>query len=78
MAHDLKISIGQHSERGRKESNQDFHGAMIPAEPPLSLKGSRGGAGRRDQQQPVSREASESAVKSFLTRLLLHVRIRGR
>jgi len=66
MARDLKISIGQHSERGRKESNQDFHGAMIPAEPALSLKGVAVALADGISSSPVSREASETAVKSFL------------
>ena len=54
------------SERGRKESNQDFHGAMIPAEPTLSLKGVAVALADGISSSPVSREASESAVKSFL------------
>ena len=39
MGSQLKIALGQHSERGRKEANQDFHGAWIPQEPLLSAKG---------------------------------------
>jgi hypothetical protein len=39
MARELKISVGQYSDKGRKETNQDFHGVLIPAEPLLSLKG---------------------------------------
>ena len=39
MPRELKISIGQHSDKGRKEINQDFHGVLIPKEPLLSLKG---------------------------------------
>ena len=39
MGRGLKISIGQHSDKGRKPANQDFHGALIPTEPLLSLKG---------------------------------------
>ena len=39
MPQQLKLSIGQHSEAGRKDINQDFHGALIPKEPKLSLKG---------------------------------------
>ena len=39
MARELKISIGQHSDKGRKKSNQDFHGAMIPGQPLLGTKG---------------------------------------
>ena len=33
MARRLTISVGQHSDKGRKQTNQDFHGALIPDEP---------------------------------------------
>ena len=39
MPRELKISVGQFSDKGRKETNQDFHGVLIPDEPLLSLKG---------------------------------------
>ena len=39
MPRELQISVGQHSDKGRKQTNQDFHGALIPTEPLLSLKG---------------------------------------
>jgi serine/threonine protein phosphatase PrpC len=39
MANALKISVGQHSDKGRKEVNQDFYGASHPKEPLLSAKG---------------------------------------
>ena len=39
MPGELRISIGQHSDKGRKAANQDFHGAIVPNEPQLSLKG---------------------------------------
>ena len=39
MAGELKISVGQHSDKGRKETNQDFHGVLFPNEPQLGLKG---------------------------------------
>jgi hypothetical protein len=39
MPRELKISVGQFSDKGAKETNQDFHGVLIPAEPLLSLKG---------------------------------------
>ena len=63
----LKISIGQHSDKGRKETNQDFHGAMIPDEPLLSLKGIAIVLADGISSSNVSQVASESAVKSFLT-----------
>jgi len=39
MARNLTVSIGQCSEAGRKEINQDFFGALIPVQPALALKG---------------------------------------
>jgi hypothetical protein len=32
MSRELQVSIGQHSDKGRKPANQDFHGALIPLE----------------------------------------------
>lgn len=63
----LAISIGQHSDKGRKEVNQDFHGALIPEEPLLSLKGVAIALADGISTSEVSAVASESAVKSFLT-----------
>jgi serine/threonine protein phosphatase PrpC/ribosomal protein L39E len=67
MARQLAISIGQHSDRGRKETNQDFHGALIPDEPLLSLKGIAVVVADGISTSDVSAVASESAVKGFLT-----------
>jgi serine/threonine protein phosphatase PrpC len=67
MSRELRISIGQHSEKGRKESNQDFHGALIPGQPMLGLKGIALVLADGVSSSNVSRIASESAVKSFLT-----------
>ena len=67
MASQLAISIGQHSDKGRKETNQDFHGALIPNEPMLSLKGIAVVLADGISTSDVSGVASESAVKSFLT-----------
>jgi serine/threonine protein phosphatase PrpC/predicted Ser/Thr protein kinase len=66
MARRLAISIGQHSDRGRKETNQDFHGACIPAEPLLSSKGICIALADGISSSGVSQVASESAVKAFL------------
>jgi serine/threonine protein phosphatase PrpC len=62
----LKISLGQHSDRGRKEINQDFHGACIPDEPQLSSKGIAIALADGVSSSTVSRVASEAAVKGFL------------
>ena len=48
-------------------ANQDFHGALIPTEPLLSLKGISVVIADGISSSEVSHVASESAVKSFLT-----------
>jgi len=63
----LAISLGQYSDKGRKEANQDFHGALIPEGPLLSLKGIAIVLADGISSSEVSAIASESAVKSFLT-----------
>src|SRR5436305_12150471 len=67
MARELQISIGQCSDKGRKEINQDFHGVLIPGEPLLNTKGIAVVLADGISSSNVSQEASESAVKSFLT-----------
>src|SRR6266550_8339621 len=67
MPGELKISIGQYSDKGRKEVNQDFHGALIPKEPLLSLKGVAIVVADGISSSNVSQIASQSAVKGFLT-----------
>lgn len=67
MSHKLTISAGQHSDKGRKETNQDFHGALIPEEPLLGLKGIAVALADGISSSSVSRIAAESAIKGFLT-----------
>jgi serine/threonine protein phosphatase PrpC len=67
MPRELQISIGQHSDKGRKAINQDFHGALIPNEPLLGSKGIAIVLADGISSSNVSQIASESAVKSFLT-----------
>ena len=67
MSGTLAISIGQHSDKGRKEVNQDFHGALIPQEPLLSLKGIAVVLADGISSSAVSHIAAEAAVKSFLS-----------
>ena len=64
---ELRISIGQCSDKGRKESNQDFHGALIPSPPLLGMKGIAVALADGISTSRVSHIASETAVKSFLT-----------
>lgn len=66
MTSQLKISIGQHSDKGRKEINQDFYGAYIPKEPLLSSKGIAIALADGISSSDVSQIASQTAVTSFL------------
>jgi serine/threonine protein phosphatase PrpC/predicted Ser/Thr protein kinase len=67
MPRALKISVGQFSDKGAKETNQDFHGVLIPDEPLLSLKGVSIALADGISTSKVSRIAAESAVKGFFT-----------
>ena len=67
MPHSLKITIGQHSDKGRKAVNQDFHGVYIPEEPLLSSKGIAIAIADGISSSEVSQIASETAVSGFLS-----------
>ena len=75
MPRELKISVGQHSDKGRKETNQDFHGVLIPEEPLLSLKGIAIVLADGISSSNVSRVAAEFGGQGISYRLLLHVGI---
>ena len=62
----LKISTGQYSDKGRKASNQDFHGISVPKEPHLSSKGIAVALADGISSSDVSQVASQSAVTGFL------------
>ena len=66
MSSQLKVSVGQYSDKGRKEINQDFHGVYIPHEPLLTSKGIAIALADGISSSEVSQIASESAVKGFL------------
>lgn len=66
MSRQLRISVGQHSDKGRKETNQDFHGVYVPEEPLLTSKGIAIALADGISSSDVSHIASESAVKGFL------------
>ncbi len=65
-ADQLKISAGQHSDKGRKETNQDFHGICVPIEPQLSSKGVAIALADGISSSEVSQIASQYAVTGFL------------
>lgn len=67
MAGKLAVSVGQHSDPGRKDRNQDFHGALLPEGRVLASKGVALALADGISSSAVSGIASESAVKSFLT-----------
>ncbi|MGK9067374.1 protein kinase domain-containing protein [Stutzerimonas chloritidismutans] len=66
MTTPLTVSVGQHTDKGRKATNQDFHGAFIPREPQLSSKGIALALADGISSSAVSHIASESAVTGFL------------
>lgn len=66
MSGQLKISAGQYSDKGRKETNQDFHGVCIPKEPQLSTKGIAFAVADGISSSDVSHIASQAAVAGFL------------
>jgi len=66
MGNQLRVSIGQASDKGCKKINQDFHGACVPKEPLLTSKGVAIGLADGISSSDVSQHASEIAVKGFL------------
>jgi serine/threonine protein phosphatase PrpC len=66
MTEQLKISVGQYSDKGRKETNQDFHGVYVPKEPQLSSKGIAIGLADGISSSDVSQVAAQQAVTGFL------------
>lgn len=62
----LKVSVGQHSDRGRRPLNQDFHGARVPEGPLLAAKGIAIALADGIGSSEVSQVASEFAVMGLL------------
>lgn len=66
MSNSLKISVGQHSDKGRKKINQDFHGVSIPDDALLTSKGIAIALADGISSSNVSQIASEASVRGFL------------
>jgi hypothetical protein len=66
MPSELKVSVGQYSDKGRKKINQDFHGVYIPEEPQLTSKGIAIALADGISSSDVSQVASEATVSGFL------------
>ncbi len=66
MHSQLKISLGQSSDKGIKERNEDFYGAYIPEDSTLDNKGIACAIADGMGSCANAQEASEHCVKSFL------------
>ena len=66
MSDTLKVSIGQHSDKGCKEVNQDFHGACMPQGLALAAKGVVVALADGISSSDVSHIASAAAVHGLL------------
>ena len=66
MQNTLQVSIGQYSNKGRKELNQDFHDLFIPADHLLTTKGVAVAIADGISSSKVSQEASKISVVNFL------------
>ncbi len=62
----LTVSLGQYSDKGQKEINQDFHGACIPYTSQLDIKGIALAVADGISTSHVSHIASETTIKNFL------------
>lgn len=66
MATELKISIGAYSDKGIKADNEDFFGAVVPADPLLTLKGVTVAIADGMSGSEAGKEASHCCVVAFL------------
>jgi len=67
MKNQLEVTVGQYSNKGRKDINQDFHDIRIPNEPQLTSKGIAIAIADGISSSQVSQIASKVSVTSFLT-----------
>jgi len=66
MSKKLSCSIGQYSHAGRKGTNHDSYGVVVPSEPYLSTKGIAIAIADGVSTSDVSNVASQTSVRSFL------------
>ncbi len=66
MPNELKVSVGQYSDKGRKSINQDFYGVFIPEEPQLTSKGITIALADGISSSDFGQVASEATVSGFL------------
>jgi len=66
MPSQLKVSVGQYSDKGRKKINQDYYGVSIPEEPHLSSKGIAVALADGISSSNVAHIASQATITGFL------------
>ena len=66
MSNTLSITVGQYSEKGRKEKNQDAFGVLAPSEPLLTTKGIVAVIADGVSSSEAGDKASDYSVKGFL------------
>jgi serine/threonine protein kinase len=66
MSDVLAVSVGQYSDKGCKDINQDFYGVLVPKEPMLSTKGIAIAIADGISSSEVSHIASEASVRGLL------------
>ncbi len=66
MTSKLKVNIGQYSDKGVKDRNEDFYAALIPEDETLETKGISSVIADGMGSCEFAAEASEQCVKSFL------------
>jgi serine/threonine protein kinase len=66
MSTRLKVSLGQSSDKGIKQRNEDFYGAYLPDDPTLDSKGIACAIADGMGSCANAQEASEHCVKGFL------------
>ncbi len=66
MPSQLKISVGQYSDKGRKQINQDFHGVFVPEGPQLTSKGIAIALADGISSSDVGQVASQATITGFL------------
>jgi len=66
MSTQLRVAYGQYSDKGRKTTNQDYHGVTVPGEPLLTGKGIALCLADGISSSDVSQIASQAAVNGFL------------
>jgi serine/threonine protein kinase len=66
MSKQISITVGQHSEAGRKSINQDAFGVCTPEEPLLSTKGIVAVIADGVSSSEAGDQASKAAVENFL------------